>query len=225
MPKFYDSIHFAILENTGWDDVQSTKFAEHFRKNGIVFTDWHGETHPSGPNYRTMLSGVPWSHNEYDGIRRPNVAANLKYTVLPFAGMPAIRHNPFLDLNPTNYHPASGHDLVYYGMDDTNNAHSGPLATADDNMMRAIQNYETAKQNYSRSAFFLLFDEAFGYEYLSNHVFVAIVGTDVKVGTQITCRLSHANFAQFLADNWGLTLKEIPPEGRTYMGKNLADLT
>lgn len=232
--RFFDNVVFMVLENTGWGSVQDCAFAQHFRKNGTVFTNWVGETHPSGPNYRTMLSGRPWSGNEFDGVNRPNLGDLVDYRVIDWHGTAAERHNPFLDMNPGDPRGSQslGPDgfnvpmlkpIIYLGLDDGNNAHSGPLPMADTNAMAAIARFEQMATG-ARKLFILTFDEAFGAEYESNHVFTGMIGSDVAVKT-VTSRVSHRHLAQFLADNWSQRLAEMPQNALDYAGRSLLDLT
>ena len=150
--KFFDTLVLIVLENHGWTQVQGWKFVNHFAENGVVFTGWHGVTHPCGPNYRAMISGNTWSGNEYDGVQRPNLGRSVDYKIYQYRGIPAQRHNPFLDMNPqgdaraTNYlsGPMSNAGLApltYLGLDDANNAHNGPPSVADENVMQAIAEF------------------------------------------------------------------------------------
>ena len=228
--KFFDVLVLMVLENTGWSSVQSCNFVDFFQRHGTVFTNWTATTHPSGPNYRTLISGRSWSGNEFDGVQRPNIARYVDYQVFDFRNAPAIRHNPFLDMNPDDPRaqsfasdfPQNLASITYLGMDDANNAHSGPLHVADANVMDAISCLSGLDQA-DRLLFTMVFDEAFGIEYGSNHVFAGMWGTHVPV-KQVNSRLNHANFAQFLADNWSMTLTEIDPADKTYAGECLFDL-
>lgn len=227
--KWFNNITFMVLENTGWLQVQDCKFVDYFTKNGIVFTNWHGVTHPSGPNYRAMLSGQTWSNNEFDGVNRDNISKHVDYMIYDWRGTPAERHNPFKDMNPNFVDlanlgmpkPFDGSSLAYLtylGMDDANNAHSGPLETADTNVMEAIK----AWQWPTNGIFLIVFDEAFGTEYGSNHVFAGVLGAGIKT---VMSELSHYNLAQFLADNWSISLPlEADPKCKTYIGKSLFEL-
>lgn len=224
--KWFNNITFMVLENTGWLQVQDCKFVDYFTKNGIVFTNWHGVTHPSGPNYRAMLSGQTWSNNEFDGVRRENVAQHIPFLVYDFKGKPAERHNPFLDMQTsglfktqTQFPNGGIESITYLGMDDSNNAHSGPLETADTNVMEAVKSWQQWNAN---GIFLVVFDEAFGNEYGSNHVFAGVLGAGIKT---IMSELSHYNLAQFLADNWSISLPlEADPKCKTYIGKSLFEL-
>jgi hypothetical protein len=232
MAKFFDHIVLMICENTGWSSVQDLQFVKYINQHGTIFEHWTGVTHPSGPNYRAILSGQTWSGNEYDGIQRPNIATSIDYEIVDFKGIPAIRHNPFLDMNPnhpgvhlTDFAAATNAglpDLLYLGMDDLNNAHSGSLNTADANVVEAINLFDQLKEE--NRLFVVLFDEGFGFDYLGNHIFCGMLGPKVSVN-QVGSPCSHYNLAQFFCDNWGIIgLNEMDPQCKTYAGRNLIDL-
>lgn len=231
--QFFDIVVLMALENTGWSAVQGCAFFDHFTKNGTVFTNWTGAAHPSGPNYRAMLSGRTWSGNEFDGVNRPNLGDRIDYRVIAFRGEPAQRHNPFLDMNPGDpraaamlgpdgFHDGALAALIYLGLDDGNNAHSAALSIADANAMAAVAAFDALTIKL-RKLFILTFDEAFGPEYDSNHVFTGMIGTGVPVKA-VNSRVSHIHLAQFLADNFGQSLFDIDPAGRSYAGRSLIDL-
>lgn len=213
--RWFNRIHFAVLENHGWNQVQDCQFVKWFRDAGVIFEHWYGAGHPSGPNYRTLLSGHHWSWNEFDGVWRENVADHVNSIVLPYAGIPADRHNPFKDMQSgmMTVSPA-GANIIYYGMDDLNDGHTGDdaLTTADQNIMHLTGTLQLAADE----AFFLFFDEAFGLpvEYLANHVFAAVVSPALTSGAVKLSHLaqsasfSHRDFAAMLYENWSIA---IPP--------------
>ena len=230
--KFFDTLVLMVLENHGWAQVQQCKFVSHLRQHGLVFTGWQAVTHPSGPNYRAMISGNILSPNEFDGVPRPNLGRSVDYKIYQYRGVPAQRHNPFLDMNP--HDPRATKfvspplkelaDLTYLGLDDANNAHSGndALSVADNNIMQAIKEFNDLSAG-GRKLLFIVFDEAYGTDYRSNHVFAGAIGTDIKPKL-IHSPISHYALAQFLGDNWGVEFPEMDPEGDTYAGSSLLDL-
>lgn len=229
--KWFDRIILMVLENHGWNQVQDLRLVKWFHENGTVFTGWHGVTHPSGPNYRALLSGNTWSDTEYEGVSRPNIAQHVSYNVVKYVGEPAERHNPFMDMNPDSY-PGSvtaakdpslpSPAITYLGMDDQNDAHSGALAVADHHVITALEWFKNGRENSTAAAakclFFVTFDEAFGMDYLTNHVFAGIAGHGIEVGKMIHSHLNHYAFAQTLADNWNIDLPEMNPEGARIKG-------
>lgn len=236
--KWYDSITIMVLENTGWSSVQDTKFFNYFKENWLICSNYTGIGHPSGPNYRAWLSGNNWSWNEFDGVKRPNIADLVDYKIFDWAGMPAIRHDPFLDMNPDDIH-ADNHfsrndytianlaSINYLGLDDQNNAHSAPLNIADNNVMEAIKCFETIlayQTDNRRKLFVLIFDEGYGIDYISNHVFAGFAGTGIAPQGTITTRLNHFNMAQFIADNFNVSGLMLDPSGTTFTGQDITKL-
>ena len=94
MHKWFSNVYFAVLENHGWSQVQDCEFVKWFSANGAIFPHWYAAAHPSGPNYRALLSGNTWSLNEFDGVRRENIANHIPSAVVDYAGVAADRHNP-----------------------------------------------------------------------------------------------------------------------------------
>lgn len=209
MAKWFDTFCFMVLENHGWYSVQGCKFVDYFKTFGTVATDWHGVVHPSGPNYRAMLSGQTWSGNEFDRVRRDNVSRHVPYRVYNFRGVPADRHDPFYDMNDdvrttTNGRYDAYAPITYFGLDDDHNAHSGSLETADQNVMEAIATLGK-KLKDPRFLFMVVFDEGFGENYRDNHVFCGFLGGSVKKGI-IVPYMNHYNLAHYLAANFEVAL-------------------
>lgn len=212
--KWFDKLYLMILENTGWSQVQNCKFVDYFNKNGIVFNNWIAAGHPSASNYRALMSANHWSWTEYEGINRPNIGDNVSVYVENFRGIPADRHNPFMDMQSTQIitdpKQAILADIHYLGMDDQNDAHSASLDIADMNVIEAIDYIKLHKLvSNSRDLLFVVFDEAFGAtEWFTNHVFAGMIGFDkLNLGTgKITSLIHHQDFAIMLYNNWEIPL-------------------
>src|SRR5579872_684055 len=155
--KWFDQFFVMILENHGWEQTEGMKLINYISQFGVVFTDYHGVIHPSGPNYRAMFSGQHWSTNEFDGIKRPNIGDSVTVYQYNYAGPPADRHNPFYDMKslaaklhidctPENM---ANKGIHYLGMDDQNDAHSAALSIADTNVMNFIQVWNKLQNTYS----------------------------------------------------------------------------
>jgi hypothetical protein len=227
--KWFDTLFLMILENHGWSQIQETSFFSWFAQYGTIFSSWSAAAHPSGPNYRSLMSGNYWSFNEFDGVHRPNIGDQVDCYVNSFKNSPAERHNPFLDMHSKNRLPqaelSSFKGIYYFGMDDDNNAHSGSLETADANVTAAITLVQKEKANTDRYAFFLVFDEAYGLDWFTNHVFAAIAGPSVPRGNLVHSPLSHFNFARLLYDNWEIAFpQEAIPAGNAFAGQALWEL-
>lgn len=88
--------------------------------------------------------------------------------------------------------------------------------------MQAIKEFNELSAG-GRKLLFIMFDEAYGTDYRSNHVFAGAIGTNIKPRL-IYSPISHYVLAQFLGDNWGVEFPEMDPEGDTYAGSSLLDL-
>lgn len=234
MAAWFDTIFIIILENHGWSQVQGCQFVDWFTKNGVVFNNWSAATHPSGPNYRALFSGNYWSNNEFDNVHRPNIGDLVKCTTVFFRGVPADRHNPFLDMQSSmNIARASIIDapvdqakgIYYFGMDDNNDAHNGDLNGADHNAMDAI-NLVVSTRKDNNYLIFLTFDEAFGLEWVNNHVFTGMYMPGMTRPSVIHSPVNHYNFARNLYQNWGMTPPaEMDSSSLIYDGRFLLTLS
>jgi hypothetical protein len=218
----FDRVVIMILENHGYDQVAGCRFVDWFAKNGVTFTNWRGVAHPSGPNYRAMFSGNTWSGNEFDGARRPNVADTVPMLTVAWKGVPADRHNPAKDMHAIHatfanaavlrtfsniLTPDTG--IVYLGMDDDNDAHNGNLELGDRNVMEAIGSWSNGDFGPpAKTLLAVTFDEAFGVEWQSNHVFMGMAGCGATPGNRKPNMLDHYSFSKMLYTNWG-----VPPHG------------
>ena len=238
--KWFDQIFLLVLENHGWTQTAAMKMVDYIFQFGVVFTDWHGTTHPSGPNYRSMFSGQSWSTNEFDGVKRPNIGDSVPVYQYNYAGPPADRHNPFYDMKSIearlhltfDMSNITAKGLHYLGMDDQNDAHSASLDIADTNVMNAIKFWNSLDHpSYRNDIFFVVFDEAFGLEYINNHVFAgmlfgsALLEKTLK-GRIVSETINHYNFAQMLYDNWNVPMNpSADPSANTYAGHSLWEVT
>lgn len=232
--KWFNTVYLVVLENHGWTQTQNLKAVDYFTKNGMLFNNWTATAHPSGPNYRTLMSGNYWSYNEYDGVHRPNIGDSVPCVIEDYVGIPAVRHNPFMDMQSgmvvPNARPAIRHTfngIWYFGMDDQNNGHSAAVSVADNNVMNLVAEFEQYKASYLRWIMFFVFDEAFGCDWFSNHVFAGMIGSHniITPGKIVHSPLRHENFAQMLYDNWEIPApEEMLHTGRIYKGKEIYTL-
>ncbi len=56
--KFFDRVVTVVLENADYKDAVKQPFLEKLGKDGVLFTNFSGVTHPSQGNYLAMISGV-----------------------------------------------------------------------------------------------------------------------------------------------------------------------
>ena len=237
--KWFDQIFILILENHGWTQSAAMRMVNYISQFGIIFTDYHGTVHPSGPNYRSMFSGQHWSTNEFDGVKRPNIGDSIPVYQYDYMNAPAERHNPFLDMKSIearlhltlDMSNITAKGIHYIGMDDQNNAHSGSLDVADANVNNFIQWWNKLDNMiYRKDILFVVFDEAFGIEYIDNHVFAGMLFggqflSKLYAGKVITERIDHYNLANFLYNNWDIpTPAEMDKSAKIYNGQALWDI-
>lgn len=211
--KYFSSLVWVVCENHGIEQVRELPNHQLLRERGSVLTNYFAVTHPSGPNYRSMAAGHYFTRDEHLGQEKATVATHLgiETVVWNFKGQPALRHNPFADLQ-SPHRKVTELDLetlperciLYVGMDDKNNAHSGPLAVADANIGELVQKL-TASTWFNRPvsglypALFVTWDEAYT---ASNQVFAALLGRGVRPGSDCATRLDHYSFCRLITDNW-----------------------
>lgn len=225
--RWFSSLVWAVLENHGFRQVVSLPSHQRLQREGAALTRYFAVSHPSGPNYRAMASGEIWGHDEETDAFHPSIASEAAPRGIPsyiyhIKGVIARRHNPLRDLHAPVAAEKRGlaalaqdlagglpvRCLVYCGWDDDNNAHDGPLETADRNVGELLDvlaksrwfNTPDALQRYP--AFFLCWDEDDGNE--NNHVFAAWWGRGVKAGLASATRHTHYGFCRTMTENWQL---------------------
>lgn len=211
--KYFSSLVWVVCENHGIEQVKDLPSHKHLAERGALLSNYFAVTHPSGPNYRSMAAGNFFTRDEHLGQAKATVATHLGLdsVVWSFKGPPALRHNPFADLQ-SPHRKATELDLdtlpdsciLYVGLDDKNNGHSGPLAVADDNIGELIARLD-ASAWFNRAVagrypvLFVTWDEAYT---ASNQVFAALYGLGVQPGASCTTRLNHYSFCRLITDNW-----------------------
>jgi len=99
----YDHVIVVMEENHGYNELigsTNAPFINYLAKNGALFTDSHGVTHPSQPNYLALFSGSTQGSNNDDCLdaitpfTSPNLGAALIHNGLTFKGyaqtMPSV---------------------------------------------------------------------------------------------------------------------------------------
>ncbi|KAJ3290268.1 hypothetical protein HDU79_003423 [Rhizoclosmatium sp. JEL0117] len=69
--KYFDNYIFVIMENNDIADVLRSPEYNAYIKAGVEFTDYHGTTHPSQPNYWSTIA-----QSTFRGIKVSNVSDN-----------------------------------------------------------------------------------------------------------------------------------------------------
>lgn len=227
--RWWSSLVFAVFENHGFTQVANLPSHRRLASEGTVLTRYFAVTHPSGPNYRALVSGETWGGTQLVDAFHPSVASQLarldppiRTYVYHLAGEIAHRHNPFLDLRSPvaavrRGLPALQRDLggtlptpalVYVGWDDGNNMHDGDPQRADQNLtalldaLSASPWFTTPDPEGRYPALFFCYDEDNGQG--GNRVFAAWWGREVRKGFASATPHTHYSFCRTVTDNWGL---------------------
>ena len=191
-------------------------------KAGLDFTDMHGETHPSQPNYLALLSGSTQSSTDDSCphiYRGPTLASQLLGKRMSFAGysesLPrtgfagcvaypyARKHAPWVDFDtvpgavsrPLTAMPADYSLLptVSFVIPNLlNDMHDGTVARGDDWLRRHLGGYVVWARTH-RSMLLVTWDEDEGSA--ANHIATIAVGDGITAGTWP----AHANHYTLLA--------------------------
>jgi acid phosphatase len=229
--RWWSSLVFGVFENRGFDRVADLPSHRRLAREGMILARYSAVAHPSGPNYRAMVSGATWGKKETVDTFHPSVGSEAAAQVPPIAtyvhhlvGEIARKHNPLVDLHAPAVAVRHGLDafrsdlagalpspaLVYVGWDDRNNMHSGPPALADRNLT-ALLDMLAASPWFARPdregrypALFFCYDEDDGQG--DNRVFAAWWGRGVRRGAVSQTPYTHYSFCRTVTDNWGLAL-------------------
>ncbi|TMI91214.1 MAG: hypothetical protein E6H00_04510 [Bacillati bacterium ANGP1] len=227
--RWWSSLVFGVFENHGFAQVAGLPSHRRLAREGTVLARYTAVSHPSGPNYRAMISGATWGVGETVDTFHPSVASEAAAQAPPIptyvyhlAGEIPQRHNPFADLRAPVAAVRRGLDafrrdlagalptpaLVYVGWDDENSMHDGPPAVADRNLT-ALLDTLAASRWFSRPdregrypAFFFCYDEDDGDG--DNRVFASWWGRGARRGVVSHTRYTHYSFCRTVTDNWGL---------------------
>lgn len=234
--RYFSSIVWAVMENHGVQAANKLPAERFLMAHGATFNRYYANTHPSGPNYRIIVSGEPWTQREVYLHAEPTVATELSAIGIPtidwyVGGTPDLKHDPYMDLKSHvtlktkgPFEPDTLPDAaqVYLGYDDDNNAHNGPMAAVDANI-RALVKTLDASQWFNRKdasghypVLVVTWDESFTFD---NSVLTAFYGRGVKAGFVSPHKVDHYNFCRTLTDNWGLA-----PLGRAAKSAPIADI-
>ncbi len=229
--RWWSSLVFGVFENEGFNQVVALPSHRRLTREGTLLTRYSAVAHPSGPNYRAMISGETWGRAEIVDTSHPTVASeaaaaapSIPTYVYHLAGRIARRHDPFADLHAPvaavrhglgalqrdlqgTLPPAC---LLYVGWDDNNNLHDGNADRADRNLMALLEVlaaspwFTTPDAEGRCPAFFFCYDEDDGRQ--GNRVFAAWWGRSVHRGRVSKVPHTHYGFCRTVTDNWGLPL-------------------
>jgi phosphatidylinositol-3-phosphatase len=231
--RWWSSLVFGLFENRGFTQVAHLPSHRRLASEGTVLTRYFAVAHPSGPNYRALVSGATWGQAQTIDAFHPSVASQaaklsppIPTYVYHLSGEIARRHDPFRDLRAPvaavrHGLPAlrrdlqgtlAGPALVYVGWDDRNNLHDGDPERADQNLTALLDTlsaspwFTTPDAEGRYPALFFSYDEDTGAG--GNRVFAAWWGRQVRGGLASPAPHTHYSFCRTVTDNWGL-----PPLG------------
>ena len=232
-----DHVMVVVFENEDAENIVGGADAPYLTSlaaSGATFSDAHGETHPSQPNYLALFSGS--TQGVVDDscpltFTGPNLAAQLQSAGRTFVGysedLPtpgysgcrtaryARKHNPwvdFTDLPESMNQPYSALPADFAALPTVsivvpnlcNDMHDCGVAAGDRWARDHLAAYATWAQQHD-SLLVVTFDEDNGSS--ANHIATVLVGSMVKPGTSGQ-RIDHYSLLRTLEDMYGL-----PPLG------------
>lgn len=218
--KYFSAIVWTVMENKGYRQVKDLQSHRYLTERGALLANYRDAGHPSGPNYRVLVSGHDWTREQTYRKQVPTLATLMNEIGLPtlnwsYWGKPVLKHDPYRDLrseviegsgevDPDRF-PLNGQ--IFLGADDMNNSHDGPLARVDENLTRFIKRLEASRWFHQPDALgrypvlAVTYDESFLGD---DHVYTVFYGEGVKAGYTSSKRYDHLSFCRTLTDNWGL---------------------
>ena len=229
-----DHVMVVIFENEDAGDVVGSARAPYLTslaKSGAEFSDAHGETHPSQPNYLALFSGA--TQGVVDDscpltFSGPNLAAQMQAAGRTFVGysedLPeagytgcrsgryARKHNPwvnFADLPESVNQPYSALPTDFAELPTVsfvvpnlcNDMHDCGVAAGDRWARDHLAGYAAWAQQHD-SLLVVTFDEDSGSS--ANHIATVLVGAMVEPGV-FGQRIDHYNLLRTLEDMYGLS--------------------
>jgi acid phosphatase len=240
-----DHVVVLVLENKDSGSVMGSEKAPTLNglaARGLTFTDAHGETHPSQPNYLALFTGQILVHDNTcpSTFDVPNLAGQLLAAGRTFVGyaedLPAAGYTgchtgsytrsvaPWVDFPalPTSVNqPFSAFPTDYERLPTVafiapnlcNDMHNCSVETGDRWARRVLEPYVRWAQTHN-SLLIVTFDEDEGSA--ANHVPTFVVGSMVRGGTSDQ-RVDHYNILRTIEDLYGL-----PPLGHAAEAAHLS---
>jgi phosphatidylinositol-3-phosphatase len=230
-----DHIVVVIEENHTYNQIigsQDAPYMQSLIERGALFTNAHGITHPSQPNYLALFSGSTQGVTD-DGCKKPftaqNLATELSSAKLTFTGysedLPKVgytgcsskgyarKHNPWVQF--TNVPQELNQPYSQFPQDFTNlpnvsfvipnhqdDMHDGSVKQADDWLKTNLDAYVTWAQT-NRSLLIVTWDEDDFAK--ANHIPLIVVGPMVKPG-QYDEYVNHENVLRTIEGVYRLPL-------------------
>jgi hypothetical protein len=243
-----DHVMVVIFENEDAENIvggPDAPYLTSLARSGATFTDAHGETHPSQPNYLALFSGSTQGVTDDScpqTFSGPNLAAQLQAAGKTFVGysedLPeagytgcnagdyARKHNPwvnFPDLPASVNQPYSALPADFSALPTVsfvvpnlcNDMHDCGVAAGDAWARQNLTSYVAWAQEHN-SLLAVTFDEDNGSS--ANHIATFLVGPMVTAGASDQ-RIDHYSLLRTLEDMYGL-----PPLGHAADAKPLAGI-
>jgi phosphatidylinositol-3-phosphatase len=246
-PSRPDHVMVVVFENKDADAVVGASKAPYLTSlaaAGAAFTDAHGETHPSQPNYLALFSGSTQGVSDDRcpvDLSGDNLGSQLLGAGLTFVGysegLPGVgytgcssgdyarKHNPWVDFRlpasvnqPLSALPADYTQLptVSFVVPDLcHDMHNCNVATGDAWARDHLDGYVSWARQHN-SLLIVTFDEDSGTK--ANLIPTVVTGAGVRAGT-IGQRIDHYDLLRTLEDLYGL-----PPLGEAATASPLTTL-
>lgn len=230
----YDHVVVVIMENHSKGQIigsSSAPYINSLAKAGANFTNSHGVTHPSQPNYVALFSGSTQGVTNdscFTPINKPNLGAQLITAGLSFTGysedLPAVgsttcksgayarKHNPWSDFS--NVPAASNQPMTAFPSDFTklptvafvvpnlnNDMHDGSVNTGDNWLKSKLSAYAEWAKTHN-SLLIVTFDED-DSSTSANLIPTVFYGAGVKVGN-VADNVNHYYILATLQGFYGL---------------------
>ncbi|HET7077224.1 MAG TPA: alkaline phosphatase family protein, partial [Chloroflexia bacterium] len=228
-----DHVVIVIEENHGYDQIIGASAAPYINRlagQGALFTDAHGITHPSQPNYLALFSGATQGVHDDScphTFSAPNLGRALLDAGLTFAGysenLPAVgstvceangyvrKHNPWVNFTnvpattnlPFDHFPADYRTWPTVAVvvpTEDNDMHSGSIQRGDTWLQQHLDGYVQWAQTHN-SLFILTWDED---DFTApNQIPTLFVGPMVRAGRYAEA-INHYHVLRTLEDLYGL---------------------
>jgi hypothetical protein len=244
-----DHVMVVIFENEDAENIvggPDAPYLTSLARSGATFTDAHGETHPSQPNYLALFSGSTQGVTDDScpqTFSGPNLAAQLQAAGKTFVGysedLPeagytgcnagdyARKHNPwvnFPDLPASVNQPYSALPADFSALPTVsfvvpnlcNDMHDCGVAAGDAWARQNLTSYVAWAQEHN-SLLAVTFDEDNGSS--ANHIATVLAGPMVTAGASSDQRIDHYSLLRTLEDMYGL-----PPLGHAADAEPLAGI-
>lgn len=235
LPKSIEHIVVVIEENHSYKQIVGSLNAPYMNqliKEGALFTNAHGATHPSQGNYLALFSGSTQGVKDDDCLKpflAPNIASSLISANLTFSGysedLPKVgytgcsskgyarKHNPWIQFTnvPKNLNLpftdfpqdfSSLPNLSFVIPNHQNDMHDGTVKQADDWLKSNINSYVTWAKTHN-SLLIVTWDEDDFSK--NNHIPLILIGPMIKSG-KYNENVSHSNVLRTIEDNFHLPL-------------------